>query len=83
MYELIYSRNALKALEKFERNIRERVIAGLEKLRIQPESHDIKRLAGMPGYRFRIGDYCIIFDLDKNKQQILVLKIGHRKNIYG
>ena len=83
MYELIYSPSALKQLEKLEHNIKERVVVALERLRIRPESCDIKKLVGMQGYRFRVGDYRIIFDMEKYRLIILVLQIGHRKNIYG
>ena len=83
MYELIYSPSALKQLEKLEHNIKERIVIALERLRIRPESCDIKKLVGMQGYRFRVGDYRIIFDMEKNKLIILVLQIGHRKNIYN
>ncbi|PIU83448.1 MAG: hypothetical protein COS68_03990 [Elusimicrobia bacterium CG06_land_8_20_14_3_00_38_11] len=31
-------------------------------------------------YRFRVGDYRVIFDVDKNN--IVILRIGHRKKIY-
>ncbi|MBS3126821.1 type II toxin-antitoxin system RelE/ParE family toxin [Candidatus Woesearchaeota archaeon] len=82
MYELIYSPSALKQLEKLEHNIKERIVIALERLRIRPESCDIKKLVGMQGYRFRVGDYKVIFDMEKNKLIILVLQIGHRKNIY-
>ncbi len=83
MYELIYSPSALKQLEKLEHKIKERIIFALERLRVRPESCDIKKLVGMQGYRFRVGDYRIIFDIEEDKLIILVLKIGHRKNIYG
>ena len=83
MYELIYSPSALKQLEKLEHNIQERIIIALERLRIRPESCDIKKLVGMQGYRFRVGDYRIIFDMERDKLIILILQIGHRKNIYG
>jgi mRNA interferase RelE/StbE len=82
MYELIYSPEALKQLEKLENDTKERILVALERLRIRPESCDIKKLVGMRGYRFRVGDYRIIFDMEKEKLIILVLKIGHRKNIY-
>lgn len=82
MYELIYSPAALKQLEKLEHNIKERIVIALERLRIRPESCDIKKLVGMLGYRFRVGDYRIIFDMEKDKLIILILQIGHRKNIY-
>ena len=82
MYALIYSPSALKALEKLEKKDKERIIAALERLRIRPESCDIKKLVGIPVFRFRVGDYRIIFDMDKNELLLLILKIGHRKNIY-
>ncbi len=83
MYELIYSPSSVKQLEKLEPNIKERILIALERLRIRPESCDIKKLVGMQGYRFRVGDYRVIFDMEKDKLIILVLQIGHRKNIYG
>ena len=82
MYELIYSPSALKQLEKLEHNIKERIVVALERLRIRPESCDIKKLVGTTGYRFRVGDYRVIFDMEKDKLIILVLQIGHRKNVY-
>lgn len=83
MYELIYSDSALKQLEKLDKDTRERIVSVLERLRIRPESCDIKKLIGMPGYRLRVGDYRVIFDMEKDKLIILVLQIGHRKNIYA
>ena len=82
MYELLYSPIAVKQLEKLEYQIKERILIALGRLRIRPESCDIKKLVGMQGYRLRVGDYRIIFDMEKDKLLILVLQIGHRKNIY-
>jgi len=82
MYELVYSPSALKQLEKLEHDIKERIVVALERLRIRPESCDIKKLVGMQGYRFRVGDYRVIFDMEKDRLIILVLKLGHRKDIY-
>jgi len=82
MYELKYSSKALKQLEKLDHVAQERILIALERLRIRPESCDIKKLVGMQGYRFRVGDYRIIFDMNKNELTILILQIGHRKNIY-
>lgn len=82
MYELLYSQTALKQLEKLEKNVQQRILRALERLRIRPESYNIKKLTGMLGYRFRVGDYRVIFDIEKDKLQILILQVGHRKNIY-
>lgn len=82
MYELRYTQNALKELEKLDKQTVERIITVLERLRIRPESCDIKKLVGRDGYRIRVGEYRIIFDMNKEILVILVIKIGHRKNIY-
>jgi len=82
MYELIYSPTAFKELEKLDNVIKKRIITALERLRIRPESCDIKKLVSIPGYRFRVGDYRVIFDFEEEKLVILIIKIGHRKNIY-
>jgi len=82
MYELIYSQTALKQLEKLEKNIQQRILTALERLRIRPESYNIKKLVGMSGFRFRAGGYRIIFEIEKEKLHILILQIGHRKDIY-
>ncbi|HLC88660.1 MAG TPA: type II toxin-antitoxin system RelE/ParE family toxin [Candidatus Nanoarchaeia archaeon] len=77
MYELMYSPSALKQLKRLEHHIQERITIVLERLRIRPESCDIKKLVGMPGYRFRVGDHRIIFDMERDKLVILILQIGH------
>ena len=82
MYILIYSEKADKQLGKLPREIKERIIIALERLRIRPESCDIKKLVGVEGYRFRVGDYRVIFDKEEEKLLIFVIEIGHRKNIY-
>ncbi len=41
-----------------------------------------RRLRGDPGYRMRVGDYRVIADLDEAGQCIMVLAVGHRKNVY-
>ena len=82
MYELVYSSSALKQLEKIEKKTKERIITALERLRIRPESCDIRKLAGMQGHRLRVGDYSVIFDMQNDKLIILVIYVGHRKNIY-
>ena len=80
-YEIIFSDKALRQLKKMERNIQVRIIAVLERIRIRPETH-VTKLVGYPGYKLRVGDYRVIMDIDNKVIQILVLKVGHRKNIY-
>ena len=81
-YEVIFSDKALRQLKKLEKQIQERIIAVLERIRVRPETY-VTKLVGDPGYKLRVGDYRIIMDIDNKILKILSLKVGHRKNIYG
>ena len=81
-YEIIFSEKDLEQLKKMEKNVQERIIAVLERIRIRPENY-VTKLVGDPGYKLRVGDYRVIMDIDNKILRILILKVGHRKNIYG
>jgi mRNA interferase RelE/StbE len=40
------------------------------------------KTVGDPYFRLRVGDYRVIFDIQNDMLRILVLKVGHRKNVY-
>jgi mRNA interferase RelE/StbE len=82
MYELLFSDTAKKQFEKLDSQIRSRIGASLERMRIRPE-HFVKRLVGNPYYSLRVGDYRVIMDIQQNKLIIFVIEFGHRKNIYS
>jgi len=81
MYELIYSKKVVKQLKKLEKELVERIISALERIRIRPEDH-VKKLVGVPYFRLRVGNYRVIIDIKHNELRILVLEVGHRKKIY-
>ena len=82
LYEIIFSLKAKKQFLGLEKTTQERIISALERIRIRPEFF-VTKLVGDPGYKLRVGDYRIIIDIDKNNMIILVIKVGHRKNIYS
>ena len=79
-YGIIFSDRALKQLKKLEKNVPERIISTLERIKIRPQAH-VTKLVGDPGYRLRVGDYRVILDIDEGNLVILVIKIVHRKKI--
>ena len=81
MYDIIFVSKVQKYLEKLNRNDEKRIVKALEKLRIRPEAYLI-RLVGEESYKFRVGDYRLIIDLNKTQLIVLVVKIGHRRNVY-
>lgn len=81
MYELVYSHSAAKFLRKLPKQTQKHILSVLERARIRPKAH-FERLVGKKTYKLRAGDYRIIADIIQNKLVILVIQIGHRKNIY-
>ncbi len=81
MYKVVFTRRALKDWEGIDREAKKRIV---EKLKIYSEDpfRYARRLVNpeIGSYRFRIGDYRVIFDVDGDK--IVVLRVGHRKDIY-
>lgn len=81
MFDLVFSETAIKQLKKLEKNVCKRIISKLEMIRIRPEAY-AEKLVGLPGYKLRVGDYRVILDIDRGNLVILVIKVGHRKDIY-
>ncbi|MBI2530207.1 MAG: type II toxin-antitoxin system RelE/ParE family toxin [Candidatus Diapherotrites archaeon] len=81
MYDVLFTEKAERQLRKLEKHVRERIISALERARIRPEAH-FQKLVGDKAYKLRAGDYRIIADILRDKLVILVLKAGHRRNIY-
>ena len=80
-YEVLFSDLALKQLRKLDREMRQRIITTIERIRIRPDTY-IRKLIGDVGYRLRVGNYRVILDIGKEQLVILILRIGHRRNVY-
>jgi len=81
MYSIKFSRTAEKQFSKLEKNIQNRIINVLERIKIRP-FHFVKRKQGTKYFILRIGDYRAILDINQEKLIIYILELGHRKNIY-
>ena len=81
MYEIVFSEKAKKQFLKLEKDIQKRIITSLDRIKIRPEAY-VTKLVGDTSYRLRVGDYRVIMDIDKGKLIILIIKVGHRRNIY-
>ena len=81
MYDILFTDLSKKQFLKLPKNIQERIKKSLERIRIRPYSF-IKKLVGSTDFSLRVGDYRVFLDIDNNRLVILVLELGHRKNIY-
>jgi len=81
VFSVVLHPKADKALEKIETSIRSRIIEELRELRNHPERVG-KRLKYSDFWSLRVGDYRVIYEVDRSKNQVVVLFIGHRKKVY-
>ena len=80
-YSLVYTRRAIKDIQRLEEKTRKRIGNALLRYSEDPFNYAEKLTDSKLGnYRFRIGDYRVIFDLEAT--DIVVLRVGHRKEIY-
>ena len=85
MYKIEFKKSAKKEFEKLPANIQERVLEALRFLSQNPYSEvlQVKKLRGADSlYRIRLGDYRILYTIENAKLVIIVIKIGHRSDVY-
>ena len=82
MYTLVFNPKAEIQLKKLDKSIQDRILNALDRIKIRPFDYDLKKLQGTPYYRLRVGEYRVILDILQDKLIIIVIEIGHRKNIY-
>ena len=82
-YDLLISQSAEKTLKKLPSKEASRVATAIEKLAIDPRPQGCRKLSGEADtYRVRVGVYRIIYEVEGRLLRILVLKVGHRKDVY-
>jgi mRNA interferase RelE/StbE len=82
VWRIEYSRSALKALRKMPRNVAETISRKIVALAVDPyaPNPNATRLQGRAGYRLRVGDWRVLYDLEQ--QRLLVLDIKPRGGAY-
>ncbi len=85
-YRVEYTSKAIKNLRKLDKNTRNLIYAWIDKNLVNCEDPRIhgKGLVGDKSgqWRYRVGDYRIICEIEDEEIVILVLEIGHRREIY-
>ena len=81
-YRVILPKSAQKELDRLPDDIVNRVLARLAALETNPRPPDVKKLKGRDGWRIRIGDYRVIYEIHDPALQVLVITVGHRRQVY-
>jgi mRNA interferase RelE/StbE len=73
---------ATRALRKLGPDIRPRIEGAIALLAEDPRPPASRPLRGRPGYRIRVGDYRIIYTVQDDALLIVVVALGHRREVY-
>jgi mRNA interferase RelE/StbE len=81
-YELQIKPSAVKEIEKVPRKDRPKVVQKIRTLASHPRPHGCEKLSAEEKYRVRQGDYRMVYSVDDNERVVLIVKVGHRKEVY-
>ena len=82
-YRIEIKRSAAKALKKIPKADRKRIADKIDSLAESLPNPDTTKMKGNnPFHKIRVGDYRIIYEIQEDVLLILLVKIGHRKDIY-
>ena len=81
-YKVKILRRAQNSLQKIKGNDYERIKAAIYALADNPRPPGCKKLTGREGWRIRVGRYRILYEIEDNELIVLVVHIGHRREVY-
>lgn len=84
-YNIQISRKIAKKLLRFPKKDQEKIVEKIDLLKENPKPDGYKKLSGNndpPLYRIRVGDYRIVYTVEEDCLIILIVEVGHRKDVY-
>jgi mRNA interferase RelE/StbE len=82
-WRVMFHRRALKELQRLPKGAVQRLWHAIEDLAVEPLPPGAQPVKGSEEtYRIRIGDYRIIYHLAEETVTVLILRVGHRKDVY-
>ena len=81
-YRLQIKPSAVKELEAVALKDRKRLVARMRRLGKDPRPPGCEKLSGHEKYRVRRGDYRILYSVDDAEGAVVIVKVGHRRDVY-
>jgi mRNA interferase RelE/StbE len=81
-YQVILPKSVQKELDHLPDDVAKRILARLTELETNPRPSDVKKLKGRDAWRIRVGDYRVIYEIFDRVLQVIVITVGHRREIY-
>lgn len=83
MHAIRYTAAALKALRRIPRNVAELIRQKVQEVAADPAAaRNVKKLKGREGYRLRVGDWRVVYDIEDEVLVLIVIDVGPRGGIY-
>ena len=82
MYQIELRCRAQRTLDRLPKNDFQAVIEAIKELAQTPRPRGVEKVKSTGLWRIRQGDYRIIYAIDDNLQMIIVVRVGHRREIY-
>jgi mRNA interferase RelE/StbE len=71
-----------RSFDRLPRDVQERVVARIDRLADNPRPAGCEKMAGASLYRVRAGAYRIIFEIQDAVLLVVLVKVGHRREVY-
>ena len=81
-YRLLIKPSAARELEALPRKDRIRVVDRIRVLENDPRPPGCEKLSGYGQYRVRQGNYRVVYAIDDAASSVVIVKIGHRRDVY-
>ena len=84
-YLVVFKKSAVKELRGLPYKVQQKIIEAVNILSLNPFSEllQIKKLKGADSlYRIRVQDYRVIYTIEKELVKVVIIKIGHRREVY-
>ena len=81
-YRVLIKPSAVKEIEDLPKRDRSRVVQRIQRLSLEPRRPGSEKLSGEEKYRVRQGQFRIVYAIDDAERTVLVVKVGHRRDVY-
>lgn len=82
-YTITLTPRAAKELRAIARSDQERLARRIDGLALNPKPYGVRKLSGDENlYRIRVGDFRVVYSIEDRRLVVMVIRIGHRRDVY-
>jgi mRNA interferase RelE/StbE len=81
-FKVIIRKSVTLDLRRIPNRDLRKILAGIESLSEEPRPYGVEKLSGQEKYRMRQGNYRIIYEIRDDEITVVIVQVGHRKDVY-